>query len=60
MKNKIRNLGNLGKFRDNDKKIISISKNKKISLSEKFKNYKGENLAKDFSWDDNIWMMKKY
>jgi hypothetical protein len=49
MKNKIRNLGNLGKFRDNDKKIISISKNKKISLSEKFKNYKGENLAKDFS-----------
>lgn len=49
MKNKIRNLGNLGKFRDNDKKIISISKNKKISLNEKFKNYKGENLAKDFS-----------
>lgn len=60
MKNKIRNLGNLGKFRDNDKKIISISKNKKISLSEKIKNYKGENLVKDFSWDDDIWMMKKY
>lgn len=60
MKNKIRNSGNLEKFRDNDKKIISISKNKRISLSEKIKNYKGENLVKDFSWDDDIWMMKKY
>lgn len=60
MKNKIRNSGNLGKIRDNDKKIISISKNKRISLSEKIKNYKGKNLVKDFSWDDDIWMMKKY
>lgn len=35
-----------------DKIIISKLKNDKISLAEKFKNYKGENLAKDFSWDD--------
>lgn len=36
-----------------DKIIISIPKKKKISLSERFKNYNGKNLAKDFSWDDN-------
>ena len=50
MKNKIQN----SNIKNNNKKIISISKNKRISLSEKFKNYKGENLVKDFSWDDDI------
>ena len=35
-----------------DKIIISKPKETKISLSEKFKDYKGENLAKEFSWDD--------
>ena len=34
-----------------EKMIISLSKNNKISLYERFKNYKGDNLAKDFSWD---------
>ena len=29
--------------------VISIPKRKKISLADKFKEYKGENLAKDFS-----------
>ena len=32
--------------------IISKSRNKKISLEERFKNYNGENLAKEFSWDE--------
>ena len=36
-----------------DKIVISIPKKKKISLSDKFKEYKGKNLAKDFSWDEN-------
>ena len=34
--------------------IISIPKKKKISLSDRFKEYNGKNLAKDFSWDENI------
>ncbi len=37
---------------EEDKIIISIPKKKKISLEERFKNYQGNNLAKDFSWDD--------
>lgn len=37
----------------NDEKIIiSVSKKKKISLEERFKNYNGKNLSKDFSWDE--------
>ena len=39
---------------EEDKIIISIPKKKKISLEERFKNYKGKNLAKDFSWDEPI------
>lgn len=35
-----------------DKVVISISKNKKISLKERFNHYKGKNLAKNFTWDD--------
>ena len=37
-----------------NKIIISIPKKRKISLAEKFKQYKGENLSKEFSWDENI------
>jgi len=37
-----------------NKIIISIPKKRKISLKDKFKEYNGENLAKDFSWDENI------
>ncbi len=39
---------------DEDRIIISIPKKKKISLRDKFKNYNGENLAKEFSWDKNV------
>ena len=39
---------------EEDKIIISIPKKKKISLEERFKNYKGKNLAKDFSWDEPV------
>ncbi len=35
-----------------DKIVISKQVKSKISLAEKFKEYHGENLAKDFSWDD--------
>lgn len=35
-----------------DKIVITIPKKKHISLEEKFKAYKGENLAKEFVWDE--------
>lgn len=35
-----------------DKIIITKSNRKKIDLEERFKNYKGKNLSKDFIWDD--------
>lgn len=37
---------------EEDKIVIRIPKKKKISLEERFNNYHGENLSKDFSWDD--------
>lgn len=39
---------------DGEKIIISVPKKKKISLTNEFKNYKGKNLAKDFSWDESV------
>ena len=39
---------------DNDKIIISVPKKKKISLEDRFKKYHGKNLAKEFSWDENV------
>lgn len=35
-----------------DKIIITKSKNDKISLVDRFQNYNGKNLAKEFEWDD--------
>ena len=35
-----------------NKIIITKSEKKKISLEERFKEYKGKNLAKEFTWDD--------
>ena len=37
-----------------EKIIISVPKKRKVSLSDKFKSYKGENLANDFSWDESV------
>ncbi len=37
-----------------DKIIISIPKKKKVSLADKFKEYKGKNLARDFTWDESV------
>ena len=37
-----------------DKLVISKSNKKKISLEEKFKNYNGRNLAKEFEWDSPV------
>ena len=39
---------------EGDKIIISIPKKQKISLEERFKNYKGPNLCKEFSWDGPV------
>ena len=38
---------------EDDKIIISVPK-KKISLEDRFKKYHGKNLAKEFSWDENV------
>lgn len=35
-----------------DKIVISKSKKKKIILSERFEEYNGKNLSKEFTWDD--------
>lgn len=37
---------------ENNKIIITIPERKKISLEERFANYHGENLAKEFKWDE--------
>lgn len=39
---------------EDNKIILSILPRKKISLSDKFKEYHGKNLTKEFSWDDNV------
>ena len=41
-------------IQEDDKIIISIPKKKKISLSDRFKEYNGKNVAKDFSEDEYI------
>lgn len=37
---------------ENDKIIITKPKSKKISLEERFNKYNGENLSKEFIWDE--------
>ena len=37
-----------------DKIIITKSNNNKISLKERFNNYTGKNLAKEFEWDESV------
>lgn len=39
---------------DSDKFIASIPKKRKISLQERFQEYHSENMAKEFSWDENV------
>ena len=39
---------------DDEHIIISLSKDEKISLEERFKNYNGEDLSKEFEWDEPI------
>lgn len=39
-------------IQEDDKIIITKSKNKKISLEERFREYNGKNLSKDFEWDE--------
>lgn len=47
--NDVLNIGTVG-----EKIIISVPKKKKISLANEFKNYKGKNLSKDFSWNESL------
>lgn len=37
---------------DDDRIIITKSKKSKISLKERFNEYNGDDLAKEFNWDD--------
>jgi len=37
---------------DDEKIVITKSKNKKVSLKNRFDNYVGKDLTKDFAWDE--------
>ena len=39
---------------EEDKIVITKSNKNKISLEELFNKYKGDNLSKEFCWDENI------
>lgn len=39
---------------EEDKIIITVPKKQKISLRDRFQEYNGKNLAKEFSWDENV------
>lgn len=39
-------------IQENDKIIIYKPKKEKMCLKEKFENYNGENLAKEYTWDE--------
>ena len=41
-------------IQEDEKIIITKSKNDKISLKSLFDNYNGENLSKEFSWDSKV------
>lgn len=49
----IKNNDKLELVQEDDKIIITKSKNNKISLKERFKNYKESNPVK-FDWDDHV------
>ena len=34
--------------------LLLVFQRKKISLEDRFKKYHGKNLAKEFSWDENV------
>lgn len=40
--------------KQDDKIVISKSKKQKVSLREKFNNYKGKNLSNEYSWDEAV------
>ena len=41
-------------IQENDRIIVSKSKNNKVSLADKFKDYNGKNLSKEFEWNKAI------
>ena len=47
---KINDLINIERIED--RVVITKQINPKISLAERFENYHGENLAKEFEWDE--------
>ena len=42
------------KIKKEERKVITISDRKKVSLEEEFKKYKGNNLSKEFKWDNPV------
>ncbi len=41
-------------LKEENEKIIIYKAQEKISLEERFKEYNGKNLAKEYSWDESI------
>jgi len=41
-------------FQEENRIVISKSNKRKISLKDRFERYSGDNLAKDFVWDENV------
>ena len=39
---------------DDNKIVISVPQRRKISLEKRFREYKGKNLAKSFTWDESV------
>ena len=39
---------------EDERIVITIPKVNRISLEERFKNYHGENLSKEFEWDEAV------
>ena len=48
----IKNNDILNIIQEENRIIITIKNKRKVSLARKFEEYNGENLAKEFSWDD--------
>ena len=42
------------KKEEKDVKVISFLKEKEVSLEERFKNYDGPNLCKEFDWGEDV------
>ena len=46
------NINDIVNIKEEEEKIIITKVEKKISLEEKIKAYEGENISKEFEWDE--------